>query len=250
EQRPELEAQAWSQKFCLVACLALESDWVVILQPFQAEPLAHESDLGRAYRPERPPQHVEREDNKSVNHQIDRVTSYHIQEPVHLSPPSSLWSHCRACSSDVQYVVALSPDCEPWKLQYNAHSGIGCPDLARLTAPLRLPPYVARAILRTEAARTRPMNNKRFEKIHPVILSGGAGSRLWPLSRRLLPKQLLPLTGARTMIQETALRFAGAPFANCTIICNEEHRFLIAEQLREAGVKDSTIVLEPVGRNT
>jgi mannose-1-phosphate guanylyltransferase/mannose-6-phosphate isomerase len=91
---------------------------------------------------------------------------------------------------------------------------------------------------------------KRRSKVYPVILSGGAGSRLWPLSRRLLPKQLLPLAGSRTMIQETALRFSRDQFANCTIICNEEHRFLIAEQLREAGVKNATIVLEPVGRNT
>ncbi len=92
--------------------------------------------------------------------------------------------------------------------------------------------------------------NKRVTKIHPVILSGGAGSRLWPLSRRLLPKQLLPLAGSRTMIQETALRFGGDQFAQCTVICNEEHRFLIAEQLREAGLKNVAIVLEPVGRST
>ncbi len=86
--------------------------------------------------------------------------------------------------------------------------------------------------------------------IHPVIMSGGAGSRLWPLSRRLFPKQLLPLAGARSMIQETAERFAGAGFAAPIIICNQEHRFLIAEQLREAGIKGAQIVLEPVGRNT
>jgi mannose-1-phosphate guanylyltransferase/mannose-6-phosphate isomerase len=92
--------------------------------------------------------------------------------------------------------------------------------------------------------------NKGIRTVHPVILSGGAGSRLWPLSRRLLPKQLLPLAGPRTMIQETALRFGSDQFANCTVICNDEHRFLIAEQLREAGLKDVSIVLEPVGRNT
>src|SRR5579871_2168610 len=87
------------------------------------------------------------------------------------------------------------------------------------------------------------------KRIHPVILSGGAGSRLWPLSRRLLPKQLLPLTGARSLIQETASRFTGPTFTRTTVICNEEHRFLIAEQLREIAV-DAAIVLEPVGRNT
>ncbi len=86
--------------------------------------------------------------------------------------------------------------------------------------------------------------------VHPVILSGGAGSRLWPLSRRLLPKQLLRLTGARTMIQDTAARFSGDAFAAPTIVCNDEHRFLIAEQLREQEIKPAAIVLEPVGRNT
>src|SRR5271170_5461708 len=87
-------------------------------------------------------------------------------------------------------------------------------------------------------------------KIHPVIMSGGAGSRLWPLSRQLYPKQLLPLAGARTMIQETVERVKGAQFARPLVVCNQEHRFLIAEQLRENGVADATIVLEPIGRNT
>ena len=86
--------------------------------------------------------------------------------------------------------------------------------------------------------------------IHPVIMSGGAGSRLWPLSRQLYPKQLLPLAGARTMIQETAARVKGAQFASPLVVCNQEHRFLIAEQLRENGTADATIVLEPIGRNT
>jgi mannose-1-phosphate guanylyltransferase/mannose-6-phosphate isomerase len=87
--------------------------------------------------------------------------------------------------------------------------------------------------------------------IQPVILSGGAGTRLWPLSRALYPKQLLPLTGERTMIQETALRLAGVDgLAAPLVVCNHEHRFLIAEQLREAGVAPAEILLEPVGRNT
>ena len=68
----------------------------------------------------------------------------------------------------------------------------------------------------------------------PVILSGGAGTRLWPLSRELLPKQLLALTGERTMLQETAARLAGFPDATApVVVCNEAHRFLVAEQLRE-----------------
>jgi len=86
--------------------------------------------------------------------------------------------------------------------------------------------------------------------IHPIILSGGTGSRLWPLSRSLFPKQLLALAGERSLIQDTALRTAGPAFAAPLIICNTEHRFLIAEQMREAGIAPQAIVLEPVGRNT
>src|SRR3974390_8285 len=87
-------------------------------------------------------------------------------------------------------------------------------------------------------------------KIHPVIMSGGAGSRLWPLSRQLYPKQLLPLAGERTMIQETLRRVRDPRFAAPMIVCNQEHRFLIAEQLREDGVARAQIVLESTGRNT
>jgi mannose-1-phosphate guanylyltransferase/mannose-6-phosphate isomerase len=88
-------------------------------------------------------------------------------------------------------------------------------------------------------------------KLVPVILSGGAGTRLWPLSRELLPKQLLALTGERTMIQDTAARLAGFPDAIApVVVCNEAHRFLVAEQLREMELPPSAILLEPVGRNT
>ena len=86
--------------------------------------------------------------------------------------------------------------------------------------------------------------------VHPVILSGGAGSRLWPLSRSLFPKQLLALAGERSLIQDTALRVQGKEFLPPLIICNVEHRFLIAEQMRESGIKPQAIVLEPAGRNT
>jgi mannose-1-phosphate guanylyltransferase/mannose-6-phosphate isomerase len=92
------------------------------------------------------------------------------------------------------------------------------------------------------------MTEKR--RIHPVIMSGGSGTRLWPLSRQLYPKQLLPLAGEFTMLQETSRRVAGAEFAPPMVVCNQEHRFLIAEQLREIGVTQPQIVLEPVGRNT
>ncbi len=87
--------------------------------------------------------------------------------------------------------------------------------------------------------------------IHPVILSGGAGTRLWPASRALYPKQLLPLVGEATMLQDTLARVADpARFAAPLVICNAEHRFLVAEQLREAGQEGAEILLEPEGRNT
>jgi mannose-1-phosphate guanylyltransferase/mannose-6-phosphate isomerase len=87
-------------------------------------------------------------------------------------------------------------------------------------------------------------------RIHPVILSGGSGTRLWPVSRSLYPKQLLPLATDRSMLQETALRIAGPDFAAPLVICNVEHRFIIAEQLRELGITPAAILIEPVGRNT
>ena len=87
--------------------------------------------------------------------------------------------------------------------------------------------------------------------IHPVILCGGSGTRLWPLSRALYPKQFLALAAERTMLQETALRFAPGPcFAPPLLLCNDEHRFIVAEQLQAAGIAPARIVLEPVGRNT
>ena len=88
-------------------------------------------------------------------------------------------------------------------------------------------------------------------KIYPVILSGGAGTRLWPLSRKVLPKQLLPLVADKTMLQETALRVAGWPEMMAPlVVCGNDHRFMVAEQLREVGITPLGILLEPVGRNT
>jgi len=85
----------------------------------------------------------------------------------------------------------------------------------------------------------------------PVILSGGSGTRLWPLSRELYPKQLLPLVGNRTMLQETAARVDGiADVGAPVVVCNESHRFMVAEQLRALGAAPGAILLEPVGRNT
>jgi mannose-1-phosphate guanylyltransferase/mannose-6-phosphate isomerase len=84
----------------------------------------------------------------------------------------------------------------------------------------------------------------------PVILSGGAGTRLWPLSRELYPKQLLALTGDRTMLQQTALRLSGLAATAPVVVCNEAHRFLVAEQLRQMRIEPRAVVLEPFGRNT
>jgi len=85
----------------------------------------------------------------------------------------------------------------------------------------------------------------------PLILSGGSGTRLWPLSREMYPKQLLPLIGKRTMLQETAARVSGLPdLAAPIVVCNESHRFMVAEQMRECGTSPQAIILEPVGRNT
>jgi mannose-1-phosphate guanylyltransferase/mannose-6-phosphate isomerase len=88
--------------------------------------------------------------------------------------------------------------------------------------------------------------------IIPVVLSGGSGTRLWPLSREQFPKQLLPLTGGgETMLQATVARTAGLPGVSApVVVCNEAHRFMVAEQLRQAGVEGARIVLEPIGRNT
>lgn len=87
--------------------------------------------------------------------------------------------------------------------------------------------------------------------LQPVILSGGSGSRLWPVSRAMLPKQLLPLVGEQTMLQATAARLAdfAEETGECLVVCNEAHRFLAAEQLRAIGVP-ARFILEPAGRNT
>jgi mannose-1-phosphate guanylyltransferase/mannose-6-phosphate isomerase len=90
----------------------------------------------------------------------------------------------------------------------------------------------------------------RGEAIYPVILSGGSGTRLWPLSRASLPKQLLALHGEHTMIQDTVLRARLPGAAAPLLICGDGHRFIVAEQMQAIDVKPSAIVLEPMGRNT
>ena len=84
----------------------------------------------------------------------------------------------------------------------------------------------------------------------PVILSGGSGTRLWPLSRRDFPKQFQPLLSKKTLFQETIERVYQAAKQDPLIVCNEEHRFIVAEQMREQNIKPKAIILEPIGRNT
>lgn len=87
--------------------------------------------------------------------------------------------------------------------------------------------------------------------ILPVVLAGGVGSRLWPMSRELHPKQFLPITSDKSLLQETLLRVEGIKgIADPIVVCNEEHRFLVAEQLREINCKAQSIILEPIGKNT
>lgn len=86
--------------------------------------------------------------------------------------------------------------------------------------------------------------------IHPVILSGGSGTRLWPMSREDYPKQLMPLAGPRTMFQDTVARVTATGFGPPVVVCNDAHRFIIAEQIREIGVDPAVLLLEPHARNT
>lgn len=99
------------------------------------------------------------------------------------------------------------------------------------------------------------MNTKNNIQVQPVIMAGGSGTRLWPLSRAMYPKQFLALTGTQTLFQQTIARVAGVASAEFAVspayvVGNEEHRFLIADQLRDLGAATSEILLEPVGRNT
>ncbi|MCH1554357.1 MAG: mannose-1-phosphate guanylyltransferase/mannose-6-phosphate isomerase [Luminiphilus sp.] len=87
-------------------------------------------------------------------------------------------------------------------------------------------------------------------RINPVLLCGGVGSRLWPVSREARPKQYLNLIGEQSMLQQTLGRLHGLPLASPIVVCNEQHRFLVAEQLRQLGIGSPSIVLEPAGRNT
>ncbi len=89
-----------------------------------------------------------------------------------------------------------------------------------------------------------------MKSVTPVILSGGSGTRLWPLSREAHPKQFLPVIGEHSLLQATALRLQGLNASAPIIVANETHRFLVAEQLQALGIKASALLLEPIGRNT
>ncbi len=96
-----------------------------------------------------------------------------------------------------------------------------------------------------------PKKSERHDRITPVILSGGSGTRLWPMSRALYPKQLLPLLSQHSLLQETVRRVADPKsFTAPLVIANDEHRFIIAEQLRQIDTTARSFILEPVGRNT
>jgi mannose-1-phosphate guanylyltransferase/mannose-6-phosphate isomerase len=94
------------------------------------------------------------------------------------------------------------------------------------------------------------MSNVQAPRLQPVLLSGGSGTRLWPLSREMYPKQFLPLVGDDTMLQATWKRVAPLASLPPIVVANESHRFLAAEQLRVLDVSNPAILLEPVGRNT
>ena len=90
-----------------------------------------------------------------------------------------------------------------------------------------------------------------MSNIYPVILSGGSGTRLWPISRSLYPKQFLRIGNDKSFFQETSLRFFNqAGYKNPIIICNSEHRFIVKEQLAELNIAPTAIILEEEGRNT
>ena len=93
--------------------------------------------------------------------------------------------------------------------------------------------------------------NNMENSIIPVILSGGSGTRLWPLSRELYPKQLLAFNDSNlTLLQATVTRLNGLTETQPVVVCNEHHRFMVAEQLLQLGFDKPSILLEPVGRNT
>ena len=87
-------------------------------------------------------------------------------------------------------------------------------------------------------------------RVRPFVLSGGSGTRLWPLSRRAYPKQFLRLFDNESLLQKTCRRLNNPSFDRVTFLANNDHRFLVAEQATEIGIEPEAIILEPMGRNT
>jgi mannose-1-phosphate guanylyltransferase/mannose-6-phosphate isomerase len=97
----------------------------------------------------------------------------------------------------------------------------------------------------------QPSQRDPSQRIQPIVLSGGSGTRLWPLSREAYPKQFLPLTGDHSLLQQTVLRVADRDmFLPPIVVCNADHRFIVAEQLRQIGIEAAATILEPAARNT
>ena len=86
--------------------------------------------------------------------------------------------------------------------------------------------------------------------ITPVLLCGGSGTRLWPLSRKSYPKQFAAIAGEETLFQASAQRFSGAGFASPVVVTNSDFRFIVTEQLSHAGIDPGAVLIEPAGRNT
>jgi mannose-1-phosphate guanylyltransferase len=86
--------------------------------------------------------------------------------------------------------------------------------------------------------------------ITPVILCGGSGTRLWPLSRKSYPKQFVPMIGDGSLFQQSAQRFSGAEFAAPVVVTNADFRFIVTQQLGEVGIDPGPVLIEPEGRNT
>src|SRR6266702_1335690 len=157
---------------------------------------------------------------------------------------------CPLATSSRQRTAPTKPDAPVTRMRMMSNRG----DAASLFSVRR--GILASLYLQAIRATTiRALSERKAERVavsfYPVILSGGSGSRLWPMSRRLLPKQFLPLVSERSLLQDTVLRLQGFGGACAPIVVsNDEHRFLVAEQMREIGVKSEVQILEPVGRNT
>src|SRR5690606_4609972 len=95
-----------------------------------------------------------------------------------------------------------------------------------------------------------PLRRADMSSVIPVLLSGGSGTRLWPVSRKSFPKQFAPLTGEESPFQASALRLSGPRYAPPLVLTNADFRFIVTEQLAEAGITPAGILIEPAGRNT